>query len=356
MKKNFLFAAVAIGLLTACSNDEAIDSLKSPAIGFKASADHTTMTRATESDDYSSTKLPAAFSVYAKTWKEGSSTMNNVFSNQIVNNNSGTWQYTPLQYWTAGNSYRFSGFAPAVSGAVSTVGWSFAPNDVFPTDISTLYGAGTVTYDNALVKGQQDFLYDFETVANAATNQAPVSFQFRHMLSRVRFQFENQIAAGTIFFKIRNVKITNAIGSATLDVTQQTPLWQPVSGSIFTADFATAADQQQIGYNAKITTEHCYLIPNEASDSEATYTVTFDIVTYTYSAIDNAYIAGNTYHKTATIKQAPMQKGYSYSYLAGITTENIADEEVNPIQFTVQVDNWQDWGDSDDMGTIDPKE
>lgn len=356
MKKSFLLAAAALGLLTSCSNDEAIDSLKSPAIGFNVSADHTTNSRATSADDYTSTNLPSAFSVYAKTWKDGGSTMNNVFRNQIVNNNGGSWQYTPLQYWTAGNDYRFSGFAPAASGAVTTVGWSFTPNDIFPTDITTLYGAGLLTYDNALVKGQQDFLYDFKIVENAVTNQTPVAFQFRHMLSRVRFQFENQIAAGTIFFKITNVKITNAIGSATLDMTQQAPLWQAAAGSTFTADFATAADQQQIGYNAKITTEHCYLIPNEAEDSDATYTVTFDIVTYTYSAVDNAYIAGNTYHKSATIKQAPMQKGYSYSYLAGITTENIADEEVNPIQFTVQVDNWKDWGDPTDMGTIDPKE
>ena len=341
-------------LLAACSNDEVIDSSTLPAIGFNVSADHTTMSRATDSDDYSSTKLPQAISVYAKTWKPGSGTMNNVFGNQIVNNNSGNWEYNPLQYWTAGNNYRFSGFAPAVSGAVSTVGWSFTPNDVYTANIDELYGAGVVTYDNASVKGQQDFLYDFKTVANAVSNQTPVAFQFKHMLSRVRFQFENQIAAGTIFFKIENVKITNAIGGATLDVTLQDPTWQPTAGSLFTADFATAADQQQIGYNGKITTEHCYLIPNEAAQSDAVYNVSFDIVTYSFSSIDNAYIAGNTYHKTATIKQAPMQKGYSYSYMAGITTENIADEEVNPIQFTVQVDKWQDWGGSTDLGTIDP--
>lgn len=104
MKKTLLFAVAAVGLMTSCSNNEVIDSPQSPAIGFNVSADHTTMTRATEADDYSSTKLPSAISVYAKTWKDGTASMNNVFSNLIVNNNGGAWEYTPLQYWTAGNN------------------------------------------------------------------------------------------------------------------------------------------------------------------------------------------------------------------------------------------------------------
>ena len=355
MKKAFLFSAATLSLLASCSNDEVIDSAKSRAIGFMVSADHTTMTRATESNDYTSTNLPRAIAVYAKTWKPGSGVMNNLFANLIVNNNNSAWEYSPLQYWTAGNNYRFSGFAPAVSGVVSKVGWTFAPNDTYTANMAELFGAGVITYDNASVEAQQDFVYAFQKVENAATNQSPVAFQFKHMLSRVRFQFENQIAAGTIYFKIQNVKITNAISGATLDVTHQNPVWTPVAGSAFTANFATAADQQQIGYDGIITTEHSYLIPNEDADSEAVYNVTFDIVTYTFSSIDDAYIAGNTYHKTATIKQVPMQKGYSYSYKAAITTENIADEEIKPIEFTVAVENWQDWGQSTDMGNVDPK-
>ena len=96
MKKVFFLGIAAAAMLASCSNDETVKISQSGAIGFS----NTFVNNGTRSiSDPSSTTLNLqSFDVYGFTQN------GQIFDGTIVTKSSGSWTYTPIQYWVEGNT------------------------------------------------------------------------------------------------------------------------------------------------------------------------------------------------------------------------------------------------------------
>ena len=95
MKAIHLIAAGAALTLAACSNDEMVQAPEATPIGFDSYIGKTT-----RADDATLSNVKN-ITVYGYLGDAGAPKL---FDGQIVSNTSGMWEYSPLQYWTAGKN------------------------------------------------------------------------------------------------------------------------------------------------------------------------------------------------------------------------------------------------------------
>ena len=148
-----------------------------------------------------STKPLEAF----KVWAFMDETAGNVFDAEVVTNNGGVWGYQNLQYWYPKHTYYFAALAP-----VENAHWSVVEAT---DDAKAVYGLGTVSFTN--VDGTEDLLYakaKETTPADAATlanNGMPaVEMDFQHLLSKVKFTFQNGFNAKNTTVEVTGVTMT----------------------------------------------------------------------------------------------------------------------------------------------------
>ena len=100
--KKVLLSVLAVGMLTACSQDETVDMQAPSQIAF-AGAFVDNVTRA--ADPSITTETIKNFSVwgYVDNKGETGTTLGQVFNDVTVSNNNGVWTYNPLQYWAPNN-------------------------------------------------------------------------------------------------------------------------------------------------------------------------------------------------------------------------------------------------------------
>lgn len=321
-------------LATACSNDEVVKVAEnSAAIGFSSFVNNSTRA------DYDSKNLPANLNVYgvsSRAASESSEAVNPfvVFSGDVVTNGNDGWTYSPLRYWIAGNDYTFAAVAPADQENVEV-----------HSGVSTSFGGITsIDFTN---NGDLDLLFDAnETATGVAADQKPVDFNLGHLLSRVRFQFDNQMHSN-YSIKVTDVKIIDAIASATY--TPALPVaasnWVATSqagetvkkafsfttNDVYTPSVSSLTEEDV--KNASIISESQNLIPESAS-----YTATFSIVLY-----DNASQAViNTLNHEVVLPKTDFVPGYSYTFKATVNSDNIdPEDQLHPIEFNVKsVADW----------------
>jgi len=119
MKKSTILFGLAALTLTACSNDEVLEIARTEAIDFSPFVNHSTrasvdLTGLTFKDF---SLWGATYSLPTADTPGGLSGMASevpsaVFINQKVSKNGELWEYSPIQYWFVGASYRFSAVAP----------------------------------------------------------------------------------------------------------------------------------------------------------------------------------------------------------------------------------------------------
>ena len=203
MKKIFIVFA-ALAALAACNKEAAIETPEGDAIAFgDAFVDNATKAI------YESAVDLTAFKVWGNV-KGTNATPLALYGEDGANVTYTTnWDCDVVRYWTPSASYNFTAIANGigqncVNGIPTTI--SYTQNSADPADL--LYGAAA---------------------ANTAADCTPsgdiedgrVAFTLRHLLARVKVQFENQIAADGYTYDITNVKITTAetgvytIGAAT---------------------------------------------------------------------------------------------------------------------------------------------
>ena len=325
MKKIFLFALAAAFAFTSCTKDETIATAESGAIAFAPAVDNAT--RSTVDPSFATEKLPNDFNVYGF--------MNDmtglVFdkAGETVSNVNGVWTYKNTQYWTR-NTYYFAALAPVTDAA-----WTLAPAE---TNEAAKLGVGTVTFKN---DGTQDLLYWADVFDNTtgAYEQNPVGIGFHHLLSKVKFSFVNDFDNANVSLVVRDVTITNAETNGTINLAVENwwdgddwTLTNPEGKFAFgNAAVASANAEEHIAQYQEIESySEMLLFPIK----DKSFNITFEVDIYMGELL--ATTIPHTVDVTTTLEM-----GKAYDFKAILSGES---EELNPIEFTVDVIDWVDAG------------
>lgn len=338
--KSFLLGAASLMLAASCSNDEVVNvAPQSGAIGFSSFVNNSTRGNDYTYDTLDDLLVWGVTSRGATTDEKWTVEPNELFEAREVTKNGepgvGIWSYNNPVYWVIGNAFSFAAIAPAEA---TSKGVSVA--QTFPTTPATaVEEAGLViTFDNSIAEADLDLLYaKNDEVTSAAANQGAVALNLKHMLSRVRFQFENGLSNGETI-KIEDLKIVNATSKATITKAEAKGTWTVADDAAeFEVLFTTNTDG--------VSTDHKYLIPLEG---KATYNITFTVLRMKGDKMIGRYehkgeLIEGTDNKYAGVALGEIEykNNCSYTFKTKIDNTNI-DEKNDPkkIEFTVTVDGW----------------
>lgn len=333
--KKILIALCAVATLASCTKNEVL-SYDQEAIGFEnAFVDNAT--RSVDDPSFANTaeKMFDDFQVYgyvagAPIFGADGVTVANTGTDGSVN-----WTYSGVQYWIAGAIYNFSAVAPVTDG-----GWTKTAADKDAT---------TLSFTN---DGDTDLLYAQNPVYTAKTDDTKngaVAFTFRHVLSKVKFSFENKYAATNSSIRVKNIQITDAYTQGSVVLNATTSTWTPVADSNnLTLNFGMATDNQattdakenvEVAFTNGQTYEsqkELLMIPGAGATSYTVdstqmngYTVKFTVELLVNGAVIK------TYPHTIYTSFVP-QPGKAYDLKAEITPESIDPEhQQEEIKFTV---------------------
>ena len=346
MKKIFV-AMLALAAATACSNDELV-SVNQEAIGFDnafinnsvRSVVDPSLTASTLADFQvygyvENTPLFNAENIGVTVYKNGGSLTQDQYAGQAKTD----WKYEGTQYWIAGAKYNFNAVAPMTNG-----GWTKTAADATST---------TLSFAN---NGTTDLLYAYATAEGKVSGNAAVAFDFRHVLSKVKFSFENDYNATNATIRVKNIVITNPHKTANV-VLGATTVWSDLAtDNDFTLAFGMATDDEATtGANENVEVAYAYgktyesqnelfLIPSSESYP---YNVAFTVELL----VSNTVVA--TYTHTATATFAPLP-GNAYDIKTVINATNIDPNHAQePIEFTVNA--LPDWGTSNNVNAVVPQ-
>ena len=341
--KKVIFALAAVVALAACSKEQTVVMPEGNAIGFNTFVENSTRSVNDPSFTNDENKMFADFAVFG--YVEGAVLFDGTKVAKTITNNDlkSDWKYEGTQYWIAGANYNFNAVAP-FSG-----NWTKVDNG---TDASKT----TVSFTN---NGTTDLLYATTPAEGKVSGNTAVEFNFRHVLSKVKFSFENGYNATNATIKVKNIVVTNAHKTANVVLTADTAWGGHATANGFTLDFGMATDAEattdanenvEVAYAYGATYEsqnERFLIP---SATEYEYVVTFTVELYingTQIDVDKNTEGVQGYNHTAKVTFAPAA-GNAYDIKAVITPKNIdPNNEQEPIQFTVTAIG--EWG-TDDNG------
>ena len=322
MKKIFI-AVLALAAVAACNKAEVVEQNPANAIAF----DNVFVDNATKSvvdPSYTNTNLFSDFAVFG--FVQGAT----LFDGVQVKKSDNAWTYEGTQYWIAGAQYNFSAVAPF------TGNWTKKTASKDGVELS---------FTN---NGTTDLLYATAAQQGQVSNNAVVAFSFRHVLSKVKFSFENGYNATNATIGVRNINITNAYTTGKVALNANT-VWSDQAGNELTLAFGNAAisavgAEEAFAFgNTKESYNERLLIPGAVTNG---YNVTFDV---------DLLVSGTvvkTYHHTAKVDFAPAA-GTCYDIKAVINAQNIDPAHAQePIEFTVTtINGWENPADGDDEGT-----
>ena len=347
--KKVIFALAAVVALAACSNEQTIVADKGAAIGFDTFVENST--RAND-PSYTNSNLFANFGVF------GTVNGAELFDDVAVTGSgiNGTWTYEGTQYWITGAKYNFAAVAPKTLNGAAV--YTNAEYNVTNTD-GVYSGTTTLSFVN---NGTTDLLYaeatavgldgsgDAEDPANAK-----VGFNFRHVLSKVKFTFTNLYNASNATIRVENIRIMDTYNSGVATLNNNTA-WAPESNSNnLVLNFGNAAvdavdAEEAFACNAKKESyNELLMIPGAgATDYEGdnVYTVKFNVVLL----VSEQEIA--TYEHTIYTTFAP-EAGHSYNIAASITPANI-DPATSQEAIVFTVSDITDWTNGNTVDTDVP--
>ena len=208
MKKVFLMAVAAVAMLASCSNDETTGkAVNGNTIKFDGFVNKSVKGAA---NDLNNTTFNS-FQVWGLMSK-GEQT-GTPFNGTTVTKSGSDWTYNGNVYWENGYNYSFVAIAPAGFGTFNA-----------PTTVGQY---GTIDFNNG--EGTTDLIYaiDGTYVTDAVSTEGqcpgPIDLTFNHLLSRVKFAFENAMDDGSTI-NVTAVTITNANTKATATL-GQTATW-----------------------------------------------------------------------------------------------------------------------------------
>jgi hypothetical protein len=325
MKKT-LFAVLALAAVAACNKAEVVEQSAANAIAFdNAFVDNAV--KSVSDPSFTNANMFTDFAVFG--FVEGATLFDGtqVKKEKINNDLKSDWQYTGTQYWIAGAQYKFNAVAPMTGG-----NW---------TKTTATPEATTLAFTN---NGTTDLLYATAAQEGKVSGNATVAFSFRHVLSKVKFSFENGYNATNATIRVKDIVITNPHKTANVVLTAATAWNTQATANDFTLAFGMATDDESTT-DAKENVEVAYaygkvyesqnelfLIPS----AEYSYNVSFKVELL----VSNKEVAEYTHSVTA--KFAPAA-GTCYDIKAVINAENIDPNHAQePIEFTVNA--LPEWG------------
>lgn len=324
MKKLFI-SALALAAFTACSQEEIVEQQASVSIAFDgAFVDN--VTRA--ADPSTTTENIKEFDVWAfMDEKDG-----DVFNEEHVSKQGTDWTYENIQYWTPNHTYYFAALSPCVDNNVVNV-------ETAATDNALKLGLGIVTFKN--VAGETDLIYDALTVQTTNANyltMPKVGFTFKHLLSKVKFTFNNGFKNANNTIQITNLKMdvpgAGSIDLATGDWWTAPEKWiLDETANVTTLEFGdvNGGEKLSVGASNDCAKERL-TIPAVASQK---YTVTFDVVLYSGDVVAFKRTI------TTTIEGVALEMGKAYNFTATLDATNIDETALKPIEFEVlAINEW----------------
>lgn len=318
--KKILLSAFAIFAMMACNNEEPVRLQEQSLITFEDSFVEA-KTRAT--DPSITTESIDAFDV----WGFINQPSGLVFNAERVTKSDKGWGYTNLQYWMPEKPYYFHAVAPVDDA-----------NIVVDTKEMNTDGLGTISFTN--VDGTTDLLYASKHVATGSdvlnNPPAPVELKFMHLLSKIKFTFTNGFPTNNTSLMVTDIKITNAPakGSVAVNKDRKYFAWELVQGETTELAFGDVNGGVAL---ASLASDECaaerLTIP---ADANRTYTITF-----TLELFYGDQSAGVS-EKTVTLENQEFAIGKNYNITATINHENFYDEALKPIEFTVEVKDWDE--------------
>ena len=332
MKKILFIGLAAATMLAGCSNDETIEvSDTSRAIAFN----DVFVDKSTRATDITTENIED-FAVYG--FIENTSAC--VFDKEKVYKEKDNWTYDNTQYWLPEKKYFFTAIAPFDGN------WTYTPTDI---------NAGTLTFNCSDASGDKDLVWaqalgdndegiQYGTNGKIESQPDAVAFTFKHLLSRVKFTFENGFTNDANNLQVSSVNVNYALKHATIDLsnTSSELVWKKgATDGQFTMNFGQASPQSgsYIAINSTGVTKHKYMIP----ENNKNIAVNFTVALYMNESLQE------TYSHTLTIEQFNMEMGHSYNFIVELTPENITPGGLFPIEFTVEeVEEWdENWEDKE---------
>ena len=314
--KKLLFVALAAVGMTACVQSEELVLPKSTAtIAF----DNAYVYNATKADPTTTTTSLEAFDVWAY-MKEVAGT---VLTDEDVTKVGGKWGYANLQYWMPSQTYYFAALAPMNSTNVK---------ETLAGDPDAQLGLGTIEFTN--VDGTEDLLYAKAKVTTGDLKDLtekgmdPVKFQFQHLLSKVKFTFQNGFTTSNMKVVVKNVQMSAPkAGSINLAVADYTEGWV-LGDETIDLQFGNVAE---LAATASAAAADERLTIPATGDYIKTYNVKFDVEVYSGSvkALETS--------KEATISGYALEMGKAYNFTAVIDWNTLA---LPAIEFTAAVTEW----------------
>ena len=334
MKKIFI-AIVALAAATACSNSEIV-SVNREAIAFdNAFVNNSTRSVVDPSYKYD-TKMFADFAVYGFVSADNQAPAA-IFNGTQVEGPD--WTYEGTQYWIDDADYTFHAVAPLTSG-----NWT---NAVATTEGVSLTFNNTIA--NGAFKGENDLLYAtndygvYNYVEDTAVGK--VGFNFRHVLSKVKFSFKNTYNASNTKLAVKNIFIKNAYETANVALTANNTVWSGHINPTLELQFLSAGTTQSGGkvvptklalneesesfYELLIIPGAVPTFVNADGETVTGYKVVFAVDVYVNDTLVK------TYNHEVAANFTPVA-GYSYDLKAEISHENLDPEQTQEaIEFTV---------------------
>ena len=315
--KKLLFVALAAVGMTACVQNEEL-AVAQPNAKIEFANAYVSNASRTANPVITTANLDGF-----KVWSFMDEVGGTVLEDEAVTKVNGVWGYTNIQYWFPEHTYYFAALAP-IDG-----NWTVVPT----TDVAaSKLGLGVVSFTN--VEGTKDLLYAKETattptIAELTNNgMAAVNMQFQHLLSKVRFTFQNGFPAGDITVKVSDVTMT-APKSGTIDLAQATynDAWVLGQDEV-TLEFGAVADLA-ITEAGRAANERFSIPATDAYE----YNVNFHVQVYQGAVL--AY----ELDKEAVIKGHALEMGKAYNFTAVIDNNSL---NLHKIEFTAEVDEWVD--------------
>ena len=256
-----------------------------------------------------------------------------VFNSELVEKQGSEWTYDKPRYWMEGYDYRFFAITPYGNGVGNV---EVVNNPMTEAHNPFANGLGQINFTN--IDGTEDVLYASCTKPAAAAIPEKVTFNFNHILSKVKFTFTNGYDDEKTTLKIKDVKmVVPAKGHVTLNPANLlgTPAaervkynWELDGTETLTLNFGNVDSANNLSYGAVKEVDYERLtIP--ALDTQE-YKITFTVEIWNGNAVNVKPIE-------ASLTDYEFVSGTAYNLVATITPDAL---DAQKIEFAAEIIDW----------------
>lgn len=338
MDKNFFMGIAAMAALTlvSCSSDDlnslSDNSSKNEAISFDGYLGRSAVavngsrgSELTKDALQESTEGFGVFGNYTSTDVTTTTYGENLFKNQQVTYDATAetpaWTYKPVKYWSPAGHIDFLAYAP------------FDSNQKLKESSKLDF---TV---NSTITAQKDLLW--ANAANKTNTDKPVTFIFKHALSRLGYTVKTSATAEGTSITLNQITLAGSndgakgafysAGIIDLSKTSSTDLWTNLnSDTKLKFDWVSSNKELSSTETKNDETEYLFVIPQNFSQKTTSADALYVVVEYTISYSDQTTMKTKVYQKLE--KNFEQGKAYTLNLTIGLT----------PIEFDATVDTWTD--------------